>query len=411
RLTRVRHLRDESLEHISHDLANNLLIHNRPGPTRMQGNRLRQRDDSHYDYDAYGNLIRERRDNPSQVTEYHYDGQHRLTSVTTPDGRKASYRYDAFGRRIAKTVDGQTTQFFWQGEQLIAESGPNHYRSYLYEPGTFRPLVMLDGKGRQNALPFYYQLDHLGTPQELTNHDGQRVWSARYSAYGKLREVSHGGGEPLEQPLRFQGQYCDAESGLHYNRHRYYHPDLGRYLTPDPVKLAGGLNPYQYTRNPTGWVDPLGLSGNCPGANKSGCSAPDDISGAKVNEGEPSVPDVSRRGAFRQAKADAGIPRSQQPDIQVDDYSGRASQVGYVDMTDKNGKSILNNQGVPIRTRHYQFTREDGFTLVLQDHAAGHKFNAKNNAGDQGPHFNVRPADNLRSGKVEGAKKHYPFGR
>ncbi|MCV4262101.1 RHS repeat-associated core domain-containing protein, partial [Pseudomonas capsici] len=68
-------------------------------------------------------------------------------------------------------------------------------------------------------------------------------------------------------------QYFDAETGLHYNRHRYYNPGTGRFLTPDPIKLAGGLNNYRYVPNPTGWVDPLGLSG-CPGdesakANKS----------------------------------------------------------------------------------------------------------------------------------------------
>uniref|UniRef100_UPI001CBB5659 RHS repeat-associated core domain-containing protein n=1 Tax=Pseudomonas sp. GL-RE-29 TaxID=2832375 RepID=UPI001CBB5659 len=73
-------------------------------------------------------------------------------------------------------------------------------------------------------------------------------------------------------------------------RHRYYQPDTGRYLTPDPVKLAGGLNAYRYTPNPTGWVDPLGLSGNCPGANKPGCSVPDGVDGTKVNSGEPKVP-------------------------------------------------------------------------------------------------------------------------
>ncbi|MEJ5061932.1 HNH/endonuclease VII fold putative polymorphic toxin, partial [Pseudomonas sp. MYb330] len=163
--------------------------------------------------------------------------------------------------------------------------------------------------------------------------------------------------------------------------------------------------------NPTGWVDPLGLSGNCPGANKPGCSVPDGGVGVKVDEGEPSVPDVSRRGAFRQAKADAGIPNSQQPDTQLDSVSGRAKQVGYVNMTDMAGKSILNSFGVPIRTRQYQFTRDDGFVLVLQDHAAGHKFNEKNNVGDQGPHFNVRPTDDVRHGKVRGTKEHYPFRR
>jgi RHS repeat-associated protein len=54
----------------------------------------------------------------------------------------------------------------------------------------------------------------------------------------------------IETPLRFQGQYFDAESGLHYNRHRYYQPTTGRFLTPDPIKLAGGLNNYQYVPNP-----------------------------------------------------------------------------------------------------------------------------------------------------------------
>ncbi|MBC3339058.1 type IV secretion protein Rhs, partial [Pseudomonas proteolytica] len=71
-------------------------------------------------------------------------------------------------------------------------------------------------------------------------------------------------------PLRFQGQYYDRESGLHYNRHRYYNPDNGRYLTPDPVKLAGGVNGYLYAPNPTGWVDPLGLAckpTDCPQLN------------------------------------------------------------------------------------------------------------------------------------------------
>jgi len=125
---------------------------------------------------------------------------------------------------------------------------------------------MLDGKGPRKACPFYYQLDHLGTPQELTDFGGEIVWSAKYNAYGKVTRLAFGGGEQLEQPLRFQGQYFDAESGLHYNRHRYYDPEVGRYLTPDPVKLAGGLNQYRYALNPTGWVDPLGLACTaCPG--------------------------------------------------------------------------------------------------------------------------------------------------
>jgi RHS repeat-associated protein len=303
RLTRVRHTRDQQPESFAHDPAGNLLMQDRPGAAAVKGNRLLMQGDRHYDYDAFGNLIRERRGTAQKlVTEYRYDCQHRLVGVTTPDGRCSNYRYDAFGRRISKTVDGKTTEFFWQGDNLVAESSREHYRSYLYEPGSFRPLAMLDGKGPRKACPFYYQLDHLGTPQELTDFGGEIVWSAKYNAYGKVTRLAFGGGEQLEQPLRFQGQYFDAESGLHYNRHRYYDPEVGRYLTPDPIKLAGGLNQYQYTPNPTGWVDPLGLSGSCPPPNKPGCGAPDDTTGAKVDEGEPALPKLT--GDQRRARID-----------------------------------------------------------------------------------------------------------
>ncbi|WP_458377160.1 RHS repeat-associated core domain-containing protein [Pseudomonas fluorescens] len=295
RLTRVRHTRNDPPESFAHDPAGNVLMQDRPGVATVKGNRLLMQGDRHYDYDAFGNLIRERRGTgQKRVTEYRYDCQHRLVGVTTPDGRRTSYRYDAFGRRIAKTVDDHTTEFFWQGDNLVAESSREHYRSYVYEPGTFRPLAMLDGKGPRKACPFYYQLDHLGTPQELTDYGGEIVWSAKYNAYGKVTRLALGGGEQLEQPLRFQGQYFDAESGLHYNRHRYYDPEVGRYLTPDPVKLAGGLNQYRYALNPTGWVDPLGLSStNCPPPNSkknAGCPSPADPGKPSVNQGAPALP-------------------------------------------------------------------------------------------------------------------------
>nr|WP_256586923.1 RHS repeat-associated core domain-containing protein [Pseudomonas sp. Irchel 3E19] len=245
--------------------------------------------DRHYDYDAYGNLIRERRGTGQKlVTEYRYDCQHRLIGASLPGGSTASYKYDAFGRRIEKTVDGHTTEFLWQGERMIAESGDNRYRTYIYEPGSFRPLAMLDGEGPRRATPFYYQLDHLGTPQELTDYSGEIMWSAKYRAYGNLAALDV---SEIDNPLRFQGQYFDAETGLHYNRHRYYNPGTGRFLTPDPIKLAGGLNSYQYVPNPTGWVDPLGLN-NCPPPEVDGQESllkPPETA-ATVNEGAPKAP-------------------------------------------------------------------------------------------------------------------------
>jgi RHS repeat-associated protein len=264
-LDRLINVRGTTPESFAHDPAGNLLGQGDQPTTNLanvKGNRLLMQGDRHYDYDAYGNQIRERRGTGQKlVTEYRYDCQHRLIGVSLPGGSVASYKYDAFGRRIAKTVDGQTTDFLWQGERLIAESADNRYRSYIYEPGTFRPLAMLDGEGPLKAEPFYYQLDHLGTPQELTDYSGEIMWSAKYRAYGNLATLDIA---EIDNPLRFQGQYFDAETGLHYNRHRYYNPGTGRYLTPDPIKLAGGLNNYQYVPNPTGWVDPLGLSSGCP---------------------------------------------------------------------------------------------------------------------------------------------------
>ncbi len=84
RLTGVRHARDQFAENFTHDPAGNLLIHGRPGPFVLQGNRLHRHCDSHYVYDAFGNLIRERRGMPPQVTQYTYDSQHRLIGVNTP---------------------------------------------------------------------------------------------------------------------------------------------------------------------------------------------------------------------------------------------------------------------------------------------------------------------------------------
>nr|WP_258014175.1 polymorphic toxin type 47 domain-containing protein [Pseudomonas asplenii] len=267
-LDRLISVRGATPESFVHDPAGNLLGQNNEGTTNLanvKGNRLLMQGDRHYEYDAYGNLSRERRGTEQKlVTEYRYDCQHRLIGVSLPGSNTVSYTYDAFGRRIEKTVDGYTTEFLWQGERLIAESAENRFRSYIYEPGSFRPLAMLDGEGPRKATPFYYQLDHLGTPQELTDYSGEIMWSAKYRAYGNLAALDV---SEIDNPLRFQGQYFDVETGLHYNCHRYYNPGTGRFLTPDPIKLAGGLNSYQYVPNPTGWVDPSGLASGpvtCP---------------------------------------------------------------------------------------------------------------------------------------------------
>ena len=95
-------------------------------------------------------------------------------------------------------------------------------------------------------------------PEELTDEAGEIVWEGSYQLWGKpIQEIAH---TEIQQNLRYQGQYLDRETGLHYNIFRYYDPDTGRFTQPDPIGLAGGFNLYQYAPNSLNWLDPLGLS-------------------------------------------------------------------------------------------------------------------------------------------------------
>ncbi|MDR5795488.1 RHS repeat-associated core domain-containing protein, partial [Caballeronia sp. LZ008] len=142
----------------------------------------------------------------------------------------------------------------------------------------------------------FYQNDHLGTPQELLDESGKVVWLARYRAWGGWKPTPYGKTDAAEadNAIRFQGQYADDETGLTYNRHRYYDSSSGRYITQDPIGLAGGVNLYQYAPNPIQWMDPLGLTPCC----------------------------LTSRAARREAMRQAGIPTSQQPISQSRNASG-----------------------------------------------------------------------------------------
>ncbi|WP_097459414.1 RHS repeat-associated core domain-containing protein [Mangrovitalea sediminis] len=223
---------------------------NAPGPVRH--GRLIMQGDRHFSYDDAGNLIEERWGaNRSQERHYRYNAWNQLVAVEH-NGQTVEFAYDALGRRTQKSDAFGTTTFLWDGDVLLNESRGNHQRRYLFEPGTFRPLAHLE-----NGQTYYYHLDHLGTPRELSDYRGNLVWSVRYSAYGNVvrEEVAE-----VRTPIRFQGQYFDEETGLHYNRFRYYHPGVGQFVNQDPIGLLGGCNLYRYVPNPIGWIDPWGLS-------------------------------------------------------------------------------------------------------------------------------------------------------
>ena len=100
--------------------------------------------------------------------------------------------------------------------------------------------------------------DHNGTPNVMLDERGDVTWSAEIGVWGDLRQLE---GDRFACPFRWQGQYEDAETGLYYNRFRYYDPEAGEYASQDPIGLAGGIAPYAYVQDPLTWSDPLGLAG------------------------------------------------------------------------------------------------------------------------------------------------------
>ena len=262
----------------------------KPSLNKVWGNLLKEYAGVHYDYDQRGNLIRKTRN--GETTDYHWNGYNQLIKIENRNG-STEYRYDPLGRRTAKIRNGETTVYHWQEDTLAIESTNGQNTHYLFEPGTFEPLAQFqttspigieredkpaepysydpetdpllkippEPQGQSEAQPelVYYQLDHLGTPIAAHNAKGEAVWTAEYEAWGRIRKETVSDGLKTNIPFRFQGQYYDEESGLHYNRFRYYDPEIGRFVSQDPIGLDGGLNIYVYVKNPVQWVDPSGL--------------------------------------------------------------------------------------------------------------------------------------------------------
>ncbi len=127
------------------------------------------------------------------------------------------------------------------------------------------PLWKTEKEGKEFDDVWFYHCDLLGTPQEMTDHTGAIIWKAEYKAWGECKAERaksnfFENSEIISNNIRFQGQYFDEETGLHYNRYRYYSPYVGRFVSKDPIKHIGGFNLYQYANNSTGWTDPFGLS-------------------------------------------------------------------------------------------------------------------------------------------------------
>ncbi|MGC6368569.1 RHS repeat-associated core domain-containing protein [Pseudomonas sp. K2I15] len=268
-------------ETFAYDAAANLLDGPQPGAGLVVHNKLLTYQDKRYRYDAFGRMI-EKRSARHGVQRFAYDAESRLTEVRNDKGTVVTMSYDPLGRRIGKSLqqDGgylsSQTRFTWDALRLLQEHRNQQTSLYIYEDDGFEPLARVDGQGAlQNTR--YYHNDLNGIPEQLTEVDGHQVWQATYRVWGNTLEEIR---EPYyleEQNLRLQGQYLDRETGLHFNTFRFYDPDVGRFTTPDPIGLQGGLNLYLYGANPFTWLDPLGWAPtplNKPGFYVYGLYAP-----------------------------------------------------------------------------------------------------------------------------------------
>jgi len=154
---------------------------------------------------------------------------------------------------VLKQTGAATTRFQWDGNTILAEQDEvRGVREYVHYPGTFEPAALIDGAKKA----FYYSNDPNGCPTRVVAASGEVVWAARYTPWGEATVLV---GDAGFNPIRLQGQYADAETGLHYNRNRYYDPVIGQFISQDPIGLLAGTNLYRYGPNALSWIDPLGM--------------------------------------------------------------------------------------------------------------------------------------------------------
>jgi RHS repeat-associated protein len=273
-----------------------------------------------YEYDDDGRRVRQI-DPDGRVWSYRWNRAGRLVAVVRPDGEEVGFGYDALGRRVFKTFQGRTTRWLWDGDVILhewtegepheesqqaqalegdetafvapafvsaptraptkqprgfvpdedstgyvepafvsravqrggpqLEPAPDGLVTWVSNPDTLAPIAKLT-----NGRAYSVVCDHLGTPVLMLDERGRSVWAGELSTWGELRLTL---GDAEDCPHRFAGQYEDVETGLAYNRYRYFDPQAGQYLCVDPIGLAGGLNSFSYVGDPLTAVDPLGL--------------------------------------------------------------------------------------------------------------------------------------------------------
>ncbi len=218
-----------------------------PGYTYDVSNELQSAGPATYTYDANGNMLT--RTNSSGTTNYAWDFENRLTSVTPPGGTSVTFKYDPQGRRIQKSG----SVYLYDGANLIQESDSSGslVARYIQGLSVDQPLAAYRGSASE-----FYETDGLGSISSLTTTSGTVNQSYVFDSFGNTSSTTG----TFTQPFRFTGREFDGETGLYYYRARYYDPIVGRFMSEDPIGFDGGsTNFYSYVlNNPIRFKDPSG---------------------------------------------------------------------------------------------------------------------------------------------------------
>ena len=237
-------------------------------------NRLLEDDQFTYTYDNNGNLLSKTNKVSTDTTTYQYDSENRLIQVTNSTDI-TQYGYDGLGRRISKTVNGVVTKYIYDNEDILLEldENDNIKARYTHGPGIDEPISVdrdTDSDGVLDST-YYYQYDGLGSVTVMTDSSGAVVATYVYDAFGKIVQQTG----TVENPYTFTAREWDEKAGLYYYRTRYYDANVGRFISEDPIGLAGGINLYVYVdsvgkpltetnlylytgNNPVNFIDPTG---------------------------------------------------------------------------------------------------------------------------------------------------------
>jgi RHS repeat-associated protein len=238
-------------ESYAYDAVGNRIASQRSASYSYQPfNRLTTTSTTSYLYDNNGNLTT--KTEGSGTTHFQWDFENRLTQAVTPSAGSVAYKYDALGRRIQNAPsNGLPTNFTYDGDDVAQDRmSDGTITEYLNGPGIDNKIRQ---KGASNKTTYYFTQDHLGSTTALTNTNGALVERESYDAYGNSAGSAN-------TRYGYTGRERDSLTGLMYYRARFYDPQLGRFISEDPIGLGGGINSFAYVRNnPQNRVDPSGL--------------------------------------------------------------------------------------------------------------------------------------------------------